>query len=185
MQITKKLYLKNREDWRKWLKKNFQKEKEIWLVYYNSRSKKKSIPYDDAVEEALCFGWIDSTVKKCDSESCAQRFTLRRKNSVLSELNKERIRKMIRQKKMNSHGLKAVSHVFKENEKFIIPKDILLYIKQDKEIWKNFQNFPRSYKRIRIGYIEQQRSHGKENFEKSLNNFLKKTKQNKMFGTIV
>ena len=64
MEITETLYLTNRKDWRGWLEKNYDKKKEIWLIYYKKHTKKKTIPYDDAVEEALCFGWIDSTVKE-------------------------------------------------------------------------------------------------------------------------
>src|ERR1044071_5257177 len=68
MEITKTLYLTNRKDWRAWLKKHYQTEKEIWLVYPKKASGKPRIEYDDAVEEALCFGWIDSLIKKLDEE---------------------------------------------------------------------------------------------------------------------
>ncbi len=62
MQITKTLYIKTRSEWRNWLRKNYKTEKEIWLVFYNKDSGKPRLPYDDAVEEALCFGWIDSII---------------------------------------------------------------------------------------------------------------------------
>lgn len=112
MEITKTLYLTNRNQWRKWLSQNKNKEKEVWLIYYKKDSGKPRIPYDDAVEEALCYGWIDSTVKSIDSEKFAQRFTPRRNTSILSDLNKERIEKLIKNRKMTLSGLKAVSHVF-------------------------------------------------------------------------
>ena len=188
MKITKTLYIKNKEDWRKWLEKSHDKEKEIWLVYYKKSSGKLRIPYNEAVDEALCFGWIDSIVKSIDEESYVQRFTPRRKNSPISEMNKERVRRLIKQKRMTSYGLKAISKFFNlekdKKEKFTIPEKILKALKSDKEVWKNFQNFPKGYQKVRISYIESQEKHSKENFEKSLRNFIKMTKKNKKFGML-
>jgi uncharacterized protein YdeI (YjbR/CyaY-like superfamily) len=181
MEIKKTLYLTNRKEWRSWLSKNYNKEKEIWLIYYYKDTRKKRIPYNDAVEEALCYGWIDSTVKKIDEERFAQRFTPRRAKSVLSEMNKERIKKLIKNKKMKSIGLKAVEHAFDINEKFVISQDIINILKNNKEVWKNFNNFSESYKRVRIGYIENSRDN-KEIFKKRLNHFIKKTEKNIKFG---
>ncbi len=186
MKIGKKLYVKERNAWRKWLAKNHKKKREIWLVYYNKASKKPRIAYNDAVEEALCYGWIDSTAKKIDDKMFAQRFTPRNPKSPVSEMNKERIRIMIKQKRMTSYGLKAVSRFFdkKKKEKFVIAKDILAALKENSEVWKNFIAFPESYKRVRIGYIESQRRHNHEAFKKSLNNFVKRTAKNKKFGMV-
>ncbi|HLF02203.1 MAG TPA: hypothetical protein VI547_09530, partial [Anaerolineales bacterium] len=92
MKITKTLYAPNRKALRDWLKKNYRTEKEIWLVYYRKQTGKPRIPYNDAVEEALCFGWIDSTVKTLDAESTAQRFSPRKPRSAYSQANKERLR---------------------------------------------------------------------------------------------
>jgi uncharacterized protein YdeI (YjbR/CyaY-like superfamily) len=83
MELGKTLYLSDRKAWRKWLSRNHSKEAEIWLLYPNSRSGRPRIPYDAAVEEALCFGWIDSTVKKTGRDETAQRFTPRRPGSPL------------------------------------------------------------------------------------------------------
>ena len=82
------------------------------MIYYKKSSNKPRTSYNSAVEEALCYGWIDSTIKSIDSEKYAQRFSPRRSTSILSDLNKKRILKLIKQKKMNKSGLKAVSHVF-------------------------------------------------------------------------
>jgi uncharacterized protein YdeI (YjbR/CyaY-like superfamily) len=111
-EIGKTLYVTDRRAWRSWLVKNHGKEKEIWLVYYRKFTGKPRIPYNDAVEEALCFGWIDSIQKKLDAERFAQRFSPRRYNSELSQANKERILKLIQQRKMTRAGLAAVAHVF-------------------------------------------------------------------------
>jgi uncharacterized protein YdeI (YjbR/CyaY-like superfamily) len=74
MDTLKTVYISNRKDWRAWLEKNFENEKEIWLVYPKKSSGKSRILYNDAVEEALCFGWIDSLVKTRDDDRSAQRF---------------------------------------------------------------------------------------------------------------
>lgn len=188
MEISKTLYITKRKDWHKWLSKNWNKEKEIWLIYYRKASEKPRILYNDAVDEALCYGWIDSTIKNINKEKFAQRFTPRRANSVLSEMNKERVRRLIKEKRMTSIGLKAISHVFDKNkdkkEPFVIAPDILEEIKTNKQAWENFQKFSEGYKRVRIGYIESQRKHSANSFKKSLQNFIKNTEKNKKFGMI-
>ena len=162
MNLGKTLYVINRKQWVSWLIKNHDKEKEIWLIYYKKSSNKPRIPYNDAVEEALCYGWIDSIFKGIDEGKFAQRFTPRKPTSTLSEMNKERIRRLIKKNKMTSFGLKAISHVFNKNktEKFIIAQDILKALKSNSQAWANFQKFPEGYKRVRVGYIESQRRHG-------------------------
>jgi len=183
MNLGKTLCVTNRNDWRSWLAKNHDKEKEIWLIYYRKSSGKPRIPYNDAVEEALCHGWIDSIVKSVDEEKFAQRFTPRRPKSVLSELNKERIRRLIADNSMTSTGLDAVSHAFDKKQKFTIAQDILKTLKQDKEVWKNFQKFSSSYKRIRISWIETARTRPKL-FNQRLKYFLKMTAKNKKYGML-
>ena len=186
MQVTKTLYIKDRKEWRDWLKKKHKTEKAIWLVYYNKASGRPRIPYNDAVEEALCFGWIDSTVKKIDRDSHVQRFTPRKKRSQLSELNKERIRRLVKKKKMTSIGLKAVEHLIddpQKKEELKIATDIIEALKKDKNTWKNFIKFSESYKRIRIGWIEGARKRP-DIFKQRLNYFLKMTAKNKKYGMV-
>lgn len=179
MKITETLYVKTRTEWRDWLKKNYKTAKEIWLIYYNKHSGRKRIPYNEAVEEALCFGWIDSTAKKVDHESFAQRFTPRNPKSSYSQLNKERLKLLLKQKKVVASTRKILPDI--ENEKFIFPEDILNALKKNKEAWKNFQIFSDSYKRIRIGYLDGSRNRPDE-FKKRLNYFIKMTAANKKFG---
>ncbi|MEX0750776.1 MAG: YdeI/OmpD-associated family protein [Dehalococcoidia bacterium] len=181
MELGETLYAKDRRAWRKWLEKHAATAKEIWLVYYTKASNKPSIPYNDAVEEALCFGWIDSNLKPHGPESRAQRFTPRRPNSPLSELNKERVRRLIDAGSMTPAGLAAAGDL---DTKFVIPKDILRELKKDRETWENFQRFPESYKRIRIGWIVGSMKQRPEESEKRLRYFLKMTKQNKMYGMV-
>ena len=112
MQITETLYVTNRDEWRKWLSENYATKKELWLISYSKDSGKPSILYLHAVEEALCFGWIDGIAKKIDSKRLAQRFTPRRPKSNWTELNKERAKRLIQNGKMTDAGLKVLPEPF-------------------------------------------------------------------------
>jgi uncharacterized protein YdeI (YjbR/CyaY-like superfamily) len=179
MEITKTLRVTNRKDWRKWLHEHYKTEKEIWLVYPKKETGKPRIAYNDAVEEALCFGWIDSTLKTLDKEHTAQRFSPRKPKSKYSPANKERLRKLVKGHKV----IKAVRETLGDilEEKFEIPKDILKAIKANKLAWKNFQKFSDAYKRIRIGFVEGARKRPAE-FKKRLHYFIKMTEKNKQYG---
>ena len=193
MKIGKTFYAANRKQWRSWLAKNHRSEPEIWLIYYKKNSGKPRIPYNDAVEEALCYGWIDSTLMPKDEISYLQRFSPRRKNSRLSEMNKERVRRLIKAKKMTRFGLESIQHHMENGlnntkqstllKKFHMPEDILHELKKNPLAWKNFQKFPKSYKRIRIGWIDASRNRH-DYFLKRLRYFLKMTAKNKMFGMV-
>lgn len=181
MQITKTLYMSHRDEWRQWLVENHASEAEIWLVYPRKGSGKPRIAYNEAVEEALCFGWIDGIAKQFDDYASAQRFTPRREKSNWSELNKERARQMIESGKMTKAGLAKLGNALDGGFEF--PADIIEALKADAQTWNNFQGFPVSYKRIRIGYIEEVRKRP-EYFQKRLAHFLKMTALNKRFGTM-
>lgn len=188
MKIGKTLYVTNRDDWRSWLKKNHDKEREIWLIYYRKSSGKPRILYNDAVDEALCYGWIDSTAKSIDKDKYAQRFTPRRPGSNISEMNKERMRRLIKQKRMTLKGIQAVAKVFDlskdKKSKHVISQDIIKEIKANKLAWENFQKFSEGYKRVRIGYIEGYRNRNMEEFKKRLKYFIKMTEKNKKYGMV-
>jgi uncharacterized protein YdeI (YjbR/CyaY-like superfamily) len=179
MKITKTLYVTDRKDWRKWLREHYRNEKEIWLVYPKKETGQPRIAYNDAVEEALCFGWIDSTVKTLDKERTAQRFSPRKPNSAYSPANKERLRKLIKQRKVIKEVRETLGQIL--DEKFEVPKDILKEIKANKEAWKNFQKFSDAYKRIRIGFIDGARKRPAE-FKKRLRYFIQMTEKNKQYG---
>lgn len=104
MEIGETLYVTNRDDFRKWLIQNHQTKNEIWLIQYKKATKKPSIKYVDAVEEALCFGWIDGLEKSIDSERYALRFSPRREKSNWTNTNKERARRMIAEGRMTPAG---------------------------------------------------------------------------------
>lgn len=177
-------YFENRKDWRKWLADNFDTADGVWFVFPTKSSSEKSIVYNDAVEEALCFGWIDSTIKSLDKEHKIQRFTPRNPKSTYSQANKERLkcRWSIKWYILNLRIKYELSC-----RSFVFPNDIIDRLKEDERIWKNYQSFSDPYKRIRIAYIEVKRGNDRKNLKARLNNFICKTKENKIiigFGAI-
>lgn len=179
MEIGKTLRLISRKEWHEWLEKNYDKEKEIWLVYYDKKSGRGRIAYNEAVEEALAFGWIDSTVKRIDGESTAQRFTRRKPGSPYSQANVERLRGLMAQGRIIPSLRPQIEKVLAK--KFVFPADILAAIKTNKVAWKNWRLFSPAYRRIRVGYVEGARARPAE-FAKRLANIIKKSEQNKQFG---
>jgi uncharacterized protein YdeI (YjbR/CyaY-like superfamily) len=189
MKVGKTLYVKDRRAWRTWLRTHHRTAPEIWLIYYKKHSGKPRIPYSDAVEEALCYGWIDNITKPMDEDCWAQRFSPRRPTSVLSEMNRERVRRLIAARKMTKFGLERIQHVFdhrkdtKQRLAWVLPADLERRLKRNAVVWRNFTRFPESYKRIRIGWIVAARKR-RSTFEQRLRHFLKMTAQNKRFGMV-
>jgi uncharacterized protein YdeI (YjbR/CyaY-like superfamily) len=179
MNIGKTLYVTDRNVWREWLSKNYDKEPEIWLVYPKKHTGKPRIPYNDAVEEALCFGWIDSTAKRIDEDFYAQRFSPRNPKSSYSQANKERLTKLVEQGKVIDSVLAMVGDIL--NEDFVMPLDIIKKIKSNNKAWENFKTFSPAYNRIRIAFIDAARKRPDE-FKKRLNYFIKMTEKGKQFG---
>jgi uncharacterized protein YdeI (YjbR/CyaY-like superfamily) len=189
-EITTQLYLTNREDWRTWLEKHHATEKEVWLIYYKKHTGKPTIPYDDAVEEALCYGWIDSIVKRIDDEKYTQKYTPRKKKSIWSKKNKERVEKMIRQGRMTEAGLVKIREA-KENgewektagsvpEKLTIPPDFQQALAANPKARKNFQKFTPSYQKRYIGWITSAKR--KETRQKRIQETIRRAEQNKKPG---
>ena len=104
------LYIPNREEWRKWLEMNHDSKALVWLIYYKKHTGKPSIHYDYAVEEALCFGWIDSLVRRIDEERYMQKYTPRKPKSTWSKHNVRRVEKMIELGKMAPEGMKLYQY---------------------------------------------------------------------------
>jgi len=179
MEPLKTLYANERKNWREWLSENFEKEKEIWFVFPKKESGEESLSYNDAVEEALCFGWIDSTIKHFDPLHRVQRFSPRRKGSGYSRPNIERLIWLESQGMIHPKVSDTVFQVIKTPYEF--PADILEVIRSDKKAWDNYEKFPEVYKRIRIAYIDSARKRPLE-FKKRLENFMNKTRENKLIG---
>lgn len=189
MKLTEKLYVTNRDDWRAWLRKNHDTKKEVWLIYYKKHTGKPRIPYDDAVEEALCFGWTDNIVKKIDDEKFAQKFTPRKGKSKWSELDKKRARKMIKEGKMTKAGLAKIREAKNSGEWFItapvrkelvIPPDIEKALATNEKALDNLNNLANSYKRNFIGWITNAKR--EETRKRRLTEAIRLLEQNKKLG---
>ncbi len=162
MDQLERISFKNRDEWRKWLKENHAVANGIWLVYYKKHTGKPSVPYNDAVEEALCFGWIDSIIKRIDEERYMQKFTPRNDGSTWSELNKKRVEKMIAQGKMTEFGLKKIK-IAKQNGKwdevvesqldFVLSENLLNILKSDKSAFAEYEKLPLSQKKMHTSWI--------------------------------
>ena len=180
MEIENLLKASCREELRAWLMENHDKASECWVAVKRGRpSDDGTFWYIDAVEEALCFGWIDSTVKKLDNTAAVQRLAPRRKCSIWSELNKERCRRLERLGLMTDAG-RAVYPDMSESG-FVIDSRILSALKSDPVVWANFKSFPPLYQRVRIDTIQIKRKHP-ELFESRLLKFIENTRNGIMYG---
>ncbi len=181
MDIGETLYVTERSQWRDWLERHHATKNDIWLIYHTKATGVPTIPYNDAVEEALCFGWIDSIIKKHGPASRAQRFSPRRPGSPFSEMNKVRLRHLNEAGLLQPASLENVTDII--DEPFAVPEDILNALRQNDVVWRNFQAFPDSYQRIRIGFIDGARQRP-DIFQQRLDYFIRKTAQNKRFGMV-
>lgn len=163
--------------WRAWLEANHARCVEIWLLL--RRGQPGSITYLDAVEEALCFGWIDGIAKK-HGDATAQRFTPRRPRSNWTELNKERARRLIAAGKMTEAGRRTLPDLSEVEVR--VPHDVRERLQAASGAWESFQRFPPLYQRVRLSYIEEVRKRDPEEFERRLSNFIAKSGKNQMFG---
>ena len=151
---------------------------EVWLVTDKTRP---GVPYLETVEEALCFGWIDGIAKRLDETSVAQRFTPRRKRSHWTELNKLRAARLLEAGQMTDAGRAVLPDL--SPEAFSVAPDILAALQADPEVWAHYCAFSETYRRIRVGYIEETRRKP-EVFRVRLEHFINKTRRNKQFGGV-
>ena len=153
MELSNLLSAKNRDELRQWLLENHDKENECWVAVKRGRPVDDgTFWYIDAVEESMCFGWIDSTTKKTENSITVQRLAPRRKGSLWSELNKERCRRMERLGRMTDAGRAVLPDMSEKG--FVIDEVVLSALQSDEEIWRNFQKFPPLYQRVRIDTIQ-------------------------------
>lgn len=168
---------------RRWLRDNYPSSDGVWLVYPNSASGEKRIPYNDAVEEALCFGWIDSTLHSIDPLHSAQRFTPRRQGSGYSRANIERLAFLDREGLLMPEVAESVRGII--DAPFVFPEDTVSRMQED-GVWEMFDAQPGGYRRIRVGYVDAARGRPVE-FEKRLSNLIETTREGRIvrgFGGI-
>lgn len=146
---------KSQADWREWLEKNHQAKRSVWLVYYKASTKIASLSWSEAVDEALCFGWIDSTKKTIDKERYRQYFTRRKPKSTWSKVNKEKVAKLIQNNQMREAGFLSIE-IAKQNgswtlmdgvEALIIPEDLKVALNKKEGSMEFFQNQTKSTQR--------------------------------------
>jgi uncharacterized protein YdeI (YjbR/CyaY-like superfamily) len=150
-----------RKDWRKWLEKNHDKANGVWLVYYKKTANKSRVSYDEAVEEALCFGWIDSLPRKFDDEKSKLLFTPRKPKSVWSKLNKTRIEKLIETGAMTEIGLAKIEAAKKDgswdalnaSDNLEIAEDLQKSFDITKSAEKNFHAFAPSTRKAILQWL--------------------------------
>ena len=140
-------------------------------------SGEESLSYNDAVEEALCFGWIDSINKRLDEKHCIRRFSPRKKGRAYSQPNIERLRWLEERGMIHPSVRGEILPVL--SAPFVFPQDIIDALKQDGTVWENYSGFSEPYKRIRVAYIESARNRPEE-FQKRLDSFIEKTRRGKL-----
>jgi len=158
----KQLYVTDRDEWRDWLSENHAAKASIWLVFYKKETSRPTIAYETAVEEAICFGWIDSIIKKIDAARYARKFTPRSDKSKWSPLNKKRANKMIRQGRMTEVGLAKIKTAKKTGLwnkdsrpqiSLDIPPDFAKAMARNKKAKESFDKLAPSYRKHYIGWI--------------------------------
>ena len=169
-------YTSDRAEWRQWLTQYFETETEVWFVFPLKNSGKPGLSYNDAVEEALCFGWIDSIYHAADGGR-ALRFTPRRAGSPYSRPNIERLIWLDKQGMLHPSVRESVADLI--SAPYIFPEDILDAIRADSVAWAHFEAFSQPYKRIRVAYIDAARKRPEE-FRKRMDSFLRKTREGKL-----
>ncbi|TAF69765.1 MAG: hypothetical protein EAZ58_06100 [Flavobacterium sp.] len=163
MEEKEHLYFKNADEWRTWLHENHHSSKGIHLLFYKVSSDYESMRWEEAVQVAICYGWIDSTVKKINEHQRRQLFTPRKDKSVWSKLNKTYIEKLIQENAMHESGLRKIE-IAKQNgtwnsldevENHIIPEDLQLAFDDNPKAWSNYQSFSPSYRKSYLYWLNQ------------------------------
>ena len=148
-------------EWHNWLQDNYQRENEIWLIFYKPNAPITGIKYEDALDEALCFGWIDSLIQKIDEQKYARKFTPRTNSKKWSDTNKKKVVRLIQAGRMTQAGLEKFPFNPEEidktegikKEEFIIPEDIEVKIRQNSPAWKIFEKLPPSQRKNYIRWV--------------------------------
>ncbi|WP_445454588.1 YdeI/OmpD-associated family protein [Flavobacterium sp. 25HG05S-40] len=163
MEEKELLYFKNAQEWREWLHDNHHSSKGVHLVFYKVSSDKESMRWEHAVQVAICYGWIDSTVKKLDDERRRQMFTPRKDKSVWSKLNKTYIEQLIADNLMHESGLRKIE-IAKQNgswesldavESLQMPQDLEIAFSQNKIALDNYNGFSPSYRKNYLYWLNQ------------------------------
>lgn len=152
----------DRGKWRAWLTENHSTKNEVWLLFCKQHTGKPSVSYDDALDEALCFGWIDSIVKRLDDERYMRKFTPRKRGSVWSEVNKRRVERLIHEGRMEEAGMTRVMEAKKSGEwskrrarekQLKVPTFFGKALTANKKALEHFNALAPSYRRNMVGWV--------------------------------
>jgi uncharacterized protein YdeI (YjbR/CyaY-like superfamily) len=180
------LYSETRAEWRAWLQKNHRSRERVWLVYFKKHTRKLTVSYADAVEEAICFGWIDGQIRRIDADRYMQRFTPRRARSRWSEINVERAEKMIEQGWMTECGLKTYVDGTKTDERvpssksFAVPQYLKEAIEENRIAWDNFQRFSPSAQLAYVYWVSSAKK--EETRQRRIRKTIARLASNKKYG---
>jgi uncharacterized protein YdeI (YjbR/CyaY-like superfamily) len=161
MEMQTPVFFESSSELHKWFQKNHGKAPELWIGFYSAKSKKKRVTYKEAVDEALCFGWIDGIRKNINEESYTNRFTPRRKNSIWSNINTKRIKELIEERRVHPSGLAAFKnrveqktgiYSFEQNSHRLSPVFEKKF-KANKRAWKYFTSKAPWYQRTSIHWV--------------------------------
>jgi len=189
MSLEKALLLSNRNEWRSWLEKHHMIAKEIWLIHYKKNSGKHYLNHRDAVIEALCFGWIDSKLKKIDEDRFILKYSPRKSKSVWSKINKQNAEVLIVSGKMTKAGLEKIEEAkrqglwdtaYTNKVKERIPSDLKQALQADSVACNNFQGFANSYRNMYCGWVKSAKT--KETRSKRIAHIVQRSRQNKKPG---
>ena len=156
------VFFKDKAEWRKWLQKHHDKSSEIWILTYKRHTGKQCVSYEDALEEALCYGWIDSRMRRIDDERHTRRFVPRKPNSIWSLGNRKRAERLIKEGRMTASGMAKVDAAMRSGEwrkayapskPPRMPMDLKDALMKDGLAWKNFQAFAKSYRTTYIYWV--------------------------------
>ncbi len=159
---NRRVHFRSRKEWRAWLQAHHAKESEIWLTHYRVSSSQPGVRHQEAVEEALCFGWIDGRLKKIDDERYKLRYSPRRPNSPWSRINREKAEKLIRSGRMTAAGLARIEEAKKagtwqraytNRTRERMPSDLKAALLENGQAWDNFSRFANTYRNMYIGWV--------------------------------
>ena len=162
MELDKAVHFRNSREWRDWLSENHDKKDELWLLHHKTRRRAASVSLEDAVSEAICFGWIDGKLRSIDEDRYIVRYSPRRSNSVWSQINKDRAEALIASGKMTAAGLAKIDEArqngmwdaaYTNRRSDRMPSDLHEALSRDKDAWSNFANFANSYRNMYIGWV--------------------------------
>jgi uncharacterized protein YdeI (YjbR/CyaY-like superfamily) len=161
---VKTVEAKNRVEWRAWLAANHDKEAEVWLVYYKKKSGRTSVDYEASVEEALCYGWVDSIIKKLDETKYARKFMPRKDDSKWSPSNIKRVKKLLKEGLMTEHGLRKMEAAKRSGKwddpaqrpelTFEMHPEFARALDSNKRAKETFENLAPTYQKQYLGWIE-------------------------------